>query len=99
MQKTNGRTFDGLAVPHGSGARHSFGDGPVLVAGLDGAHGELRGVPGGFDDIGFAPSHRVLSGGADNDGFRADGGKSVDVGSEVDLDHVVLGKCLLGEGI
>ena len=83
---------DGNAVKLLGDLANNVGDVPVLVAGLDGAHGSLGGLVGGLDDIGSG----ALVLGTEDDGLGVGDGVAVNLDTELDLDNVAVLKDNLG---
>lgn len=77
--------LDGDAVVLLGDLVNNLGDVPVLVAGLDGAHGGLSGVVGSLHDIG---SDGV--GLAKDDGLGVGDSVAVDLDTDLDLDNVAV---------
>jgi hypothetical protein len=65
---------------------NDLGHVPVLVAGLDGAHGGLGGVVSGLDDIGLD----TVGLGSEVDGLGVGDGVAVNLDTELDLDNVTV---------
>lgn len=56
-------------------------------------------MPGSLNRIGFATSHGLGFGCADDECLGADGGETVDVSADVEFDDVAFGEGLRGEGV
>lgn len=76
-------TFDGFTVPCGGGAAYAICDSPIFVADLDETLGSFSCGPCSPDNIRAAARDWVLEGCTNNNGLSGDGGKPVNVGSQL----------------
>lgn len=80
--------LDGLAAVGGGNAANVVGHGGVGVTGADQADGGLGSLVGSHEDIGLLAGDGVLLRGTDNNGGGGNGAITIDLGTELDLDHV-----------
>ena len=88
------RTLDGFAVPSRGSTANNFSNGPIPIPNLDGSHRSFSSMPSCFENISATTSDGIFSAGSHNDGFRADRGKPIDVGTKLQLYNIVLSKDL-----